>query len=55
MTSNKISVAEALEKVESGHSLEGFFIDFDHIKVEALDVMKLLEGFYQSQKIVKEK
>lgn len=47
MTSNKISVAEALEKVESGKSLEGFSIDFDHIKVEALDVMKLSKGGVQ--------
>lgn len=44
MTNNKISVGEALEKIESGQSLEGFSVDFNHIKVEALDVMKLSKG-----------
>ncbi len=41
MTQNKISVAEALKKIELGQSIADYSIDFDRIKVEALDVMKL--------------
>lgn len=41
MTNNSISVSEALSKIESGKSLEGYSINFERIKVEALDVMKL--------------
>ena len=41
MMSNNISVSEAISKIESGISLEGYSINFERIKVEALDVMKL--------------
>jgi len=42
MTNNSyISVSEAIAKIESGESMDGYFINFDKIKVEALDVMKL--------------
>ena len=41
---NKISVSEALRKLENGESIAGCTIDFDRIKVEALDVMKLAKG-----------
>ncbi len=41
MTKNNISVAEALKRLESGQTLSGFSIDFERIKIEALDVMKL--------------
>ncbi len=41
MTNNNISVSEAIAKIESGKPLEGFSINFERIKVEALDVMKL--------------
>ena len=41
MTNNNISVSEAISKIESGKSLEGYSINFERIKVEALDVMKL--------------
>lgn len=41
MTTHKVSVSEALQMLESGQSLSGFSIDFDRIKVEALDAMKL--------------
>jgi hypothetical protein len=37
----KITVSEALKKIESGESVSDYAIDFDRIKVEALDVMKL--------------
>jgi len=40
-TNNNISVSEAISKIESGQSLEGYSINFERIKVEALDVMKL--------------
>lgn len=40
---NKLSVSEALAKIDSGEPLEGYTIDFGHIKVEALDVMKLVK------------
>lgn len=40
---NKLSVSEALAKIESGEALNGYTIDFEHIKVEALDVMKLVK------------
>lgn len=41
MINNSISVSEAIFRIESGKSLEGYSINFDRIKVEALDVMKL--------------
>lgn len=41
MAFHKISVSEALQMLESGQGLSGFFIDFDGIKVEALDAMRL--------------
>lgn len=41
MAFHKISVSEALQMLESGLSLSGFSIDFDGIKVEALDAMRL--------------
>lgn len=44
MTSHKISVSEALRMLEAGESLSGYSIDFDRIKIEALDVMKLSKG-----------
>jgi hypothetical protein len=40
---NKLSVSEALTKIDAGEELEGYNIDFDRIKVEALDVMKLVK------------
>ncbi len=44
MTNHKISVSEALQKLESGESISDYSIDFNRIKVEALDVMKLSKG-----------
>jgi hypothetical protein len=44
MMNHKISVAEALKKLEAGESVSDYSIDFDKIKVEALDVMKLAKG-----------
>ena len=44
MTKHKISVSEALRKLEAGESVSGYSIDFDRIKIEALDVMKLSKG-----------
>lgn len=44
MTNHKISVSEALRKLEAGESVSGYSIDFDRIKIEALDVMKLSKG-----------
>lgn len=41
---HKISVSEALRKLEAGESVSGYSIDFDRIKIEALDVMKLSKG-----------
>lgn len=41
---HKISVSEALRKLESGESVSDYLIDFDRIKIEALDVMKLSKG-----------
>ena len=41
---NKISVSEALRKLEVGEPVSDYSIDFDRIKVEALDVMKLSKG-----------
>ena len=41
MTNNNITVSDAISKIESGKSLEGYSINFERIKVEALDVMKL--------------
>ncbi|WP_148270392.1 hypothetical protein [Haliscomenobacter hydrossis] len=41
ITTNEISVSEALHKIDSGESIKAYTISFDHIKVEALDVMKL--------------
>ena len=44
MNNNKISVSEALQKLEAGESVSDYSIDFDRIKVEVLDVMKLSKG-----------
>jgi hypothetical protein len=44
MTKHKISVSEALQKLESGESVSNYSIDFNRIKVSALDVMKLSKG-----------
>lgn len=44
MTNYKISVSEALQKLELGEPVSNYSIDFDRIKVEALDVMKLSKG-----------
>ena len=44
MKHNAISVAEALKKLDAGEPVSDYSIDFDHIKVEALDVMKLSKG-----------
>lgn len=44
MRNHKISVSEALRKLEAGESVTDYSIDFDRIKVEALDVMKLSKG-----------
>ncbi len=37
----KISVSEALKKIELGEQISGYSIDFERIKIESLDVMKL--------------
>ncbi|MFM8362957.1 MAG: hypothetical protein ACKOA4_09685 [Haliscomenobacter sp.] len=39
-----LSVAEALRKIQAGESLNGCSIDFDRIKIEALDLMKLAKA-----------
>lgn len=44
MANHKISVSEALRKLEAGESVTNFSIDFGHIKVEALDVMRLTKA-----------
>jgi len=44
MTNHKISVSEALKKLDAGEPVSDYLIDFDRIKVEALDVMKLSKG-----------
>lgn len=41
---NKLSVSEALKRIESGQSIEGYSVDFERVKVEALDVMKLAKN-----------
>lgn len=41
MTQNKISVAEALKRLEVGEPIAEYAVDFERVKVEALDVMKL--------------
>lgn len=42
MTANNcISVSEALTRIEAGQIVDQYSINFDRIKVEALDVMKL--------------
>ncbi|MEZ4958932.1 MAG: hypothetical protein R2830_03880 [Saprospiraceae bacterium] len=41
---SKISISEALQKIEAGQPVSGYSIDFNHIKVEALDVMKLTKA-----------
>ncbi len=37
----KISVSEALKKIELGEQISDYLIDFERIKIESLDVMKL--------------
>ena len=44
MANHKISVSEALKKLDAGEPVSDYVIDFDRIKVEALDVMKLSKG-----------
>ena len=44
MMNHKISVSEALKKLDAGEPVSDYLIDFDRIKVEALDVMKLSKG-----------
>ena len=41
---NKISVSQALQRIEAGQPISDYTIDFDRIKVEALDVMKLAKA-----------
>ena len=40
----KISVSDALQKLGAGEPISDYSIDFDGIKVEALEVMKLAKG-----------
>lgn len=44
MMNSKISISEALQKIEAGQPVSGYSIDFNRIKVEALDVMKLTKA-----------
>lgn len=44
MSQNRLSVSEALRKLESGEQISGYTIDFERIKIESLDVMKLSKG-----------
>ena len=44
MMNSKISISEALQKIEAGEPVSGYSIDFNRIKVEALDVMKLTKA-----------
>ena len=44
MPNNNISVSEALSRIASGQSLTGYTINFERIKVESLDVMKLAKA-----------
>lgn len=44
MTKGKISVSVALNKLELGEPISDYSIDWDRIKVESLDVMKLSKG-----------
>ena len=37
----KTTVAEALRRIDAGESVNGIMIDFEKIKIESLDVMKL--------------
>lgn len=39
---NKLSVSEALTRIDNGEQVEDFTIDYERIKIEALDVMKLV-------------
>ncbi len=41
MTSKSITVTEALKRLEKGGNMEGVTIDFENIKVKALDAFKL--------------
>jgi hypothetical protein len=43
-TTNEISVSEALRKIDAGESIQAYTISFDHIKVEALDILKLAKN-----------
>ncbi len=43
-TKTKISVSDALKKVELGQSISEYTIDFDRIRIESLDVMKLVKA-----------
>ena len=44
MSQNRLSVSEALRKLESGEKISGYTIDFERIKIESVDVMKLSKG-----------
>ena len=44
MDQHKISISEALQKLETGEAINGYLIDFNRIKIEALDAMKLSKG-----------
>jgi uncharacterized protein (DUF433 family) len=63
MTQNRISVSEALKRIEAGLTVSDVTIDFERIKVEALDVMKLAKAgievpeeviYYEDNDIVEE-
>lgn len=41
MGNQLITVSSALAKIADGEMLDGYVVDFDYIKVEALDAMKL--------------
>ncbi len=42
-----ISVSEALQRIAAGQPVSGYTIDFDRIKIEALDVMKLAKAGFE--------
>ena len=44
MSNQLISVSSALSRIADGQSLDGYSIDFSHIKIEALDAMQLTKA-----------
>ena len=42
--STTISVSQALQRIAAGQPVSGYTIDFERIKIEALDVMKLAKA-----------